>query len=209
MTVQEVLELGSGSVIQLDRMVGEPIDIYVSDRKLAEGEVVVIGEHFGVRITRIVAGTDQPVAQREHGLMLGALASLLFTIGMLALGVWALRRFAPGAARPGGGRLPLEVLRRVATGPKHGVALLRVGERVLLVSLADDGARLLTELEGTDLRSRAANLRSTSAVPPGCTPRPGLLRYLPLVLALVAAADLPRRRRRPPDASRRRDRRAA
>lgn len=56
MTVQEVLELGAGSVIQLDRMVGEPIDIYVGDRKLAEGEVVVIGEHFGVRITRILSG---------------------------------------------------------------------------------------------------------------------------------------------------------
>ena len=65
MTVQEVLELGSGSVIQLDRMVGEPIDIFVSDRKLAEGEVVVIGEHFGVRITRIVAGAEPPLAQRE------------------------------------------------------------------------------------------------------------------------------------------------
>ena len=65
MTVQEVLELGSGSVIQLDRMVGEPIDIYISDRKLAEGEVVVIGEHFGVRITRIVTGTDQPAPARD------------------------------------------------------------------------------------------------------------------------------------------------
>ena len=65
MTVQEVLELGSGSVIQLDRMVGEPIDIYISDRKLAEGEVVVIGEHFGVRITRIVAGAEQPPTTRE------------------------------------------------------------------------------------------------------------------------------------------------
>src|SRR5262245_2497490 len=65
MTVQEVLELGSGSVIQLDRMVGEPIDIYISDRKLAEGEVVVIGEHFGVRITRIVTGADPLAAARE------------------------------------------------------------------------------------------------------------------------------------------------
>ncbi len=65
MTVQEVLELGNGSVIQLDRMVGEPIDIYVSDRKLAEGEVVVIGEHFGVRITRILAAPEPGVA-REH-----------------------------------------------------------------------------------------------------------------------------------------------
>ena len=67
MTVQEVLELGSGSVIQLDRMVGEPIDIYISDRKLAEGEVVVIGEHFGVRITRIVATAETVGAGRENG----------------------------------------------------------------------------------------------------------------------------------------------
>ena len=58
MTVQEVLALGTGSVIQLERMVGEPIDIYVSDRKLAEGEVVVIGEHFAVRITRILIEQD-------------------------------------------------------------------------------------------------------------------------------------------------------
>ncbi len=62
MTVQEVLELGTGSVIQLSRMVGEPIDIYVSDRKLAEGEVVVVGEHFGVRVTRILPAADGPAA---------------------------------------------------------------------------------------------------------------------------------------------------
>ena len=63
MTVQEVLQLGRGSVIQLDRLAGEPTDIFVSDRKLAEGEVVVIGEHFGVRITRLVA----PPASAAHG----------------------------------------------------------------------------------------------------------------------------------------------
>jgi len=54
MTVQEILRLGRGSVIQLERLAGEPIDIYVGDRRFAEGEVVVLGEHFGVRITRIV-----------------------------------------------------------------------------------------------------------------------------------------------------------
>ena len=58
MTVQEVLGLGCGSVIQLDRSVGEPVDVYVSDRKLAEGEVVVIGEHFGVRLTQVMNTTD-------------------------------------------------------------------------------------------------------------------------------------------------------
>jgi len=55
MTVDELLKLGTGSVIQLERMLGEPVDIYVSDRKLAQGEVVVIGEHLGVRITRVLS----------------------------------------------------------------------------------------------------------------------------------------------------------
>lgn len=55
MTVQEVLDLARGSVIQLDRLVGEPVDVLVGDRRFAEGEVVVIGEHFGVRITRIIS----------------------------------------------------------------------------------------------------------------------------------------------------------
>lgn len=60
MTVQEILRLGRGSVIQLDRLAGEPIDIYVGDRRFAEGEVVVLGEHFGVRITRVLASATSP-----------------------------------------------------------------------------------------------------------------------------------------------------
>ncbi len=60
MTVQEILRLGRGAVIQLDRLAGEPIDIYVGERKFAEGEVVVLGEHFGVRIVRVFAGAAAP-----------------------------------------------------------------------------------------------------------------------------------------------------
>ena len=60
MTVQEILRLGRGAVIQLDRLAGEPIDIYVGDRKFAEGEVVVLGEHFGVRISRIFSAAPAP-----------------------------------------------------------------------------------------------------------------------------------------------------
>ncbi len=56
MTVQDVLHLGVGSVIQLDRAVGEPVDIYVSDRMLAQGEVVVVGDRFGIRVTRVLRG---------------------------------------------------------------------------------------------------------------------------------------------------------
>lgn len=57
MSVHEILALGRGSVIQLDRLAGEPVDVFVGDRRFAEGEVVVVGEQFGVRITRILKPT--------------------------------------------------------------------------------------------------------------------------------------------------------
>lgn len=62
MKVQEVLHLGRGSVIELDRLAGEPVDVYIGDRRFAEGEVVVLGENFGVRITRILAASGPDVA---------------------------------------------------------------------------------------------------------------------------------------------------
>jgi len=64
MSVEEILALGRGSVIQLDRLAGEPIDVFVGDRKFAEGEVVVVGEQFGVRITQIVASPTVAEAKR-------------------------------------------------------------------------------------------------------------------------------------------------
>jgi flagellar biosynthesis protein FliP len=111
--------------------------------------------------------------------MLSALASLLVTLGMLALGLWALRRFTPGG-KPQALGVPLEVLRRVGTGPKQGVALLRVGERVLVISLGDEGVRLLTELGGNDLSQALEVPPARALIRPR---RPGLLRYLPLILA--------------------------
>lgn len=62
MKVQEVLHLGRGSVIELDRLAGEPVDVYVGDRRFAEGEVVVLGENFGVRITRILPANRSEAA---------------------------------------------------------------------------------------------------------------------------------------------------
>ena len=53
MAVEDVLALGRGSVVQLDRLVGQPVEVFVSDKPFATGEVVVMGEKFGVRIIRI------------------------------------------------------------------------------------------------------------------------------------------------------------
>lgn len=53
LTVQDVLHLTPGSVVELDRAVGDPVDVLVGDRRIAEGEVVVIGDRFGVRISKL------------------------------------------------------------------------------------------------------------------------------------------------------------
>ena len=53
-TVREVLELSQGSIIELDKLAGEPVDIYVNQQRIARGEVVVIEENFGVRVTEII-----------------------------------------------------------------------------------------------------------------------------------------------------------
>src|SRR5579883_1984794 len=54
MQVNELLKLGRGAVVELDRKVGEAIDIYVNDRLVARGEVVVVDERLGVTMTEIV-----------------------------------------------------------------------------------------------------------------------------------------------------------
>jgi len=56
MTLNEVAALRTGSVFPLDRLVGESVDVLVGERRLAEGEVVVVGDHLGVRIVRVNAG---------------------------------------------------------------------------------------------------------------------------------------------------------
>ncbi len=54
MQVEEILRLGKGSVVELNKLAGEPVDILVNGRKLAEGEVVVVEDHFGVRLTHLL-----------------------------------------------------------------------------------------------------------------------------------------------------------
>ncbi|WP_026692480.1 flagellar motor switch phosphatase FliY [Peribacillus kribbensis] len=58
-SVKELLEISSGSIIELDKLAGEPVDVLVNSRLIAKGEVVVIDENFGVRITDIISQTDR------------------------------------------------------------------------------------------------------------------------------------------------------
>lgn len=58
-SVKEILELSAGSIIELDKLAGEPVDILVNNRLIAQGEVVVIDENFGVRVTDIISQSDR------------------------------------------------------------------------------------------------------------------------------------------------------
>ncbi|PLT31556.1 flagellar motor switch phosphatase FliY [Peribacillus deserti] len=58
-SVKELLELSSGSIIELDKLAGEPVDVLVNNRLIAKGEVVVIDENFGVRVTDIISQSDR------------------------------------------------------------------------------------------------------------------------------------------------------
>ncbi|MGE5681779.1 MAG: flagellar motor switch protein FliN [Bacillota bacterium] len=59
MQIKDILELERGYVIELDKLASEPVDIFVNNKKIAEGEVVVIDKHFGIRITNLVDTNDR------------------------------------------------------------------------------------------------------------------------------------------------------
>ena len=126
--------------------------------------------------------------------MLGAFAALSVTGGLLLLTLHFLRRMHGGGPVARAKALPLVVMQRVATGPRQGVALVRVGGRVLVVSLAEGGARMLTELEGEDLRQALAAAEptaATAATPLAAARAPLLPLFAKLGLALLFAVGLP------------------
>jgi flagellar motor switch protein FliN/FliY len=55
MTIRETLALGPGSIVTLNRLAGDPVDLLVNGKPIARGEVVVIDEEFGLRVTEVVA----------------------------------------------------------------------------------------------------------------------------------------------------------
>ena len=59
LTIKNILQLGQGSVVELDGLAGEPMDIFVNGYLIAQGEVVVVEEKYGIRITDIVTPSDR------------------------------------------------------------------------------------------------------------------------------------------------------
>jgi flagellar motor switch protein FliN len=65
MTLKQALELNQGSVIELSRLAGDPIDVFVNERLIARGEVVVVDDKFAVRITELFSNTNKNSGQGE------------------------------------------------------------------------------------------------------------------------------------------------
>jgi flagellar motor switch protein FliN/FliY len=61
MQLAQILELQHGSVVELDRLAGDPVDVFVNDCMVARGEVVVVDDKFGVRITEMVSSKSAQV----------------------------------------------------------------------------------------------------------------------------------------------------
>ncbi|MGG4775084.1 flagellar motor switch protein FliN [Paenalcaligenes sp. Me52] len=59
LTIKNILQLGQGSVVELDGLAGEPMDIFVNGYLIAQGEVVVVDEKYGIRVTDIITPSDR------------------------------------------------------------------------------------------------------------------------------------------------------
>jgi flagellar motor switch protein FliN/FliY len=59
MSVRELLQLAPGAIVELDRAAGEPLDVLVNGVRIARGEVVVINDKFGIRLTDVVSATER------------------------------------------------------------------------------------------------------------------------------------------------------
>jgi len=62
--IKEIMELENSAIIEFDKLAGETVDLLVNDKKFAEGEVVVIDEHFGIRITNLVSTVEVELEKR-------------------------------------------------------------------------------------------------------------------------------------------------
>lgn len=59
MVIKELLQLGPGSVVELDKLAGEPLEVLVNDKLVARGEVVMVNEKFGIRLTDVVSQSER------------------------------------------------------------------------------------------------------------------------------------------------------
>lgn len=81
MLVEDVLRLQSGSVVELDKLAGDPVDVYVNGRLVARGEVLVLNDNFCIRVSEIVVDLDGEAAPEEEDAEAAAERAMLEAMG--------------------------------------------------------------------------------------------------------------------------------
>ena len=114
---------------------------------------------------------------------LGVVAALAFVLGLGAVCLWALKRWGMGALK-GKTRVPVEVVQRVPLGPKTGLTVVRVGEKVVALSVGENGVHTLFELDEQDRQRVIAT--SPVAVPQSSSPE-ATAAFAPLTPASFAS----------------------
>jgi flagellar motor switch protein FliN/FliY len=67
-SIRNLLQLNQGSVVELDRVAGEPLDVLVNGTLIAHGEVVVVNDKFGIRLTDVISQLERKKKLTKHGL---------------------------------------------------------------------------------------------------------------------------------------------
>jgi flagellar motor switch protein FliN len=68
MLIRDILDLATGAIVELDKIAGEPVDLFANGLLVARGEVIVIDDNFGVRVTEIITADDRLKANQEHSM---------------------------------------------------------------------------------------------------------------------------------------------
>ena len=159
MTVQELLSLHPGEVVELDRAASAPADLLVNGTLIARGEVVVVDEDFGLRISEIVtdAAAELGPGRRMTWMIIRLVLSLVF-IGAVLL-------FAARVAKKRGlgqGNGLIEVVARQRMGRTSTLNVVRIADVVLVVGATEEQVTLLAEVDA-DAVEAALRERRTPA----------------------------------------------
>jgi flagellar motor switch protein FliN len=127
--IKHILQLAQGSVVELEALAGEPMDVLVNGYLIAQGEVVVVNDKFGIRLTDIVTPSErmrrpQPAPDEPwhmtNGLTFAAVAGVI--LALIPAALWLLKRTPLGGAGSGPAGTPCARWRccRCPTGPARG-----------------------------------------------------------------------------------------
>lgn len=168
MTIKELLRLTQGSVVALDGLAGEPLDILINGYLIAQGEVVVVADKYGVRITDIITPSErmappEPLVMNNHATvqssapvsaepLLQVSGALIAIIALILAAAWLVKRlgFAPKRTGVNG----LKISASASLGARERVVVVDVEDARLVLGVTAGQINLLHKLPPSSTNGR-------------------------------------------------------